>query len=269
MKATWMLLLASAACGGGSRTMGDGHAGRAPLERADISSVRGELSVYSDGKGHFLALVEPDPEVEVPAELRLFYGDGKTFHAAQVGNAHADGMKFEIGFQDPRIPSSPAGTVKRELGKVTLTCYGTDVELTRLPAPEAQAMVGDGTFHGNATRFSPLALARQGDRYLYVDSARGEDPTYRVFAGKPGAMKPIPVQSASYDQRANVFTFVTRDGTLKAERDRDAREVAFGLAWEGKEAWETMGRAESWRLIFEELGVYPTRTPTPCDPMMP
>jgi hypothetical protein len=236
----------------------------------DISPVRADLAVYTDGKGHYLPLVEPDPERKTPDDLELFYGDGKAFHAARVSQYYADGLKFEIGFQDPRIPASPAGSVKRELGKVTLSCWGTDTELSRLPDPEAQAMVGAGTFYKNNTKYSPLALAQQDDRYIYVDSEIGADKKYRVFTGKKGALKAVTVKDAKYDERENTFTFVTDQGTLVASRDRDASEYAFGLGWEGKkENWKTLGRSESWKLIFDELGVYTTRTPTPCDPSMP
>jgi hypothetical protein len=267
MRATGLLLLC-AACGGGAKSMGGGG-GAAGTERADISAVRSDLSVYTDGKGHYLALVEPDWEKEAPKDLTLFYGDGKTFHAAQVGNAMADGMKFEIGFQDPRIPSSPAGTVKREGGKVELSCWGK-AELTKLPDADAQAMIGGATYFKNATKWSPLALSRKGDNFLYVDSEVGEGDAHRVFSGKKGAMKQIPVKSSKYDRDSNTFTFVTEKGTLLATRVENPREYTLGLAWEGKQDadWEPLGRGDNWKIIFEELGVYKARTPTPCDPVM-
>ena len=272
MKATWMLLVGCAACGGASKSVnGGGGGGGGGGERADISPVREMMSVYTDGKGHYFPLVEPDPEKDIKTDVVLFYGDGKTFHAANVSRFHNDGLMFEIGFQDPRIPASPAGSIKRELGKVTLSCYGTDAPLTQLPAPEAQAMIGAGTWKTGQARFSPLALAKQGDTYLSVDSEPGpEDKTrYRVFQGKKGSLSSIDVKSGKYSESDNTFTFETARGRLVASRDPDAREYAFGLAWDGKkEAWETMGRSESWKVIFNELGVYKSRTPTPCDAVM-
>ncbi len=268
MKATWMLVVATAACGGGAKAVGGGGAPAKGGEPVDVGPVRADLDVYTDGKGHYIPLVEPDPEREIPTELALFYGDGKAFHAADVGQFYADGMKFEIGFSDPRLSSS--ASIERELGKVRLKCYGEELELTRLPDAEAQAMVGAASFYKNETKFRPLALAKNGDKYLYVDIDASDREKHRVFSGTKGKMKAIPVKSSKYDERENTFTFETEQGTLVATRDRDAREYAFGLGWAGKkEPWETLGRGESWRLIFEELGIYPSRTPTPCDPVMP
>lgn len=280
MKATWMVVFGLgglgalgglAACGGGSKAAGGGG-GTTPKggEHADVSAVKSDLVVYTDGKGHYFPLVEPDPEKEPPRDQTLFYGDGKTFYAAQVAQFNADGLKFEIGFNDPRIPATPAGSIKRELGKVTLSCYGTDLELTKLPAAEAQTMLAGATYIKNTARYSPLALARRGEEYIYVDSERGEEAKYRVFTGKKGDMHPVKVIHGKYDEGANEFRFDTEKGTLVASRDADAREYAFGLAWDGKkDTYETLGRSAEWHLIFDDLGVYRSRAPTPCDPVMP
>src|SRR5687768_1376600 len=100
----FLLAGALAGCGGGATGAGpQGPSTAAGGERVDIAAVRADLDVYTDGQGHMIALVEPDPERSIPDELRMFYGDGKTFHAVSASGAHADGLKFEIGFGDPRI----------------------------------------------------------------------------------------------------------------------------------------------------------------------
>jgi hypothetical protein len=273
MEPTRVLLLSTllaAGCGGGGAARG-GAATTPSDAPVDIAPVRADLDVYTDGQGHMIALVEPDPERPVPDDLRLFYGDGKVFHNVPASGAHADGLKFEIGFSDPRIASSQAGTVKRELGKVTLSCYGTDVELTRLPDPEAQAMVGAASFVKSRTGFAPLALVRDGDRYLYVDypvDATGDDK-YRVWSGTRGRMRQIPVTEGKYDSKSNQWTFNTKEGVLKAMRDPEQRSYTITLGWEGKkESWTSLERAENWKLIYEGLGIYDARSPTPCDPML-
>jgi hypothetical protein len=266
----WIAILA-AGCGASASVTREGGAA-ASSERADIAAVRADLTVYTDGKGHLVALVEPDPEREIPDDLRLFYGDGKTFHAVPVYSASDNGLAFDIGFKDARIPSLPAGNIKRELGKVTLSCWGSEVELTRLPPAEAQAMVGAASFMKNRTRWSPLALAREGERYVYVDSGQLPEnwKKYRVWRGEKGRMREVPLSDASYDERANEFTFKTKDGVLKARRAEAIRtEYTLGLAWDGKKDELTpLPRAENWKLIFEQLGVYAARSPTPCDPVL-
>jgi hypothetical protein len=269
-----VLALGAAACGSSRGVaVSDRPPGSEDGERADISAVRGDLEVYTDGQGHMIALVEPDPERDIPTDVALFYGDGKTMHAVPLSQYHADGLKFEIGFEDPRVSASPAGNVGRELGKVTVSCYGEQLPLEKLPAAESQAMVGAASFVKSRTRHAPLALVRDGERYLYVDYPLGGDRrerAYRVFTGKQGHLEQVPVESSSYDDRANEWTFKTRRGVLHATRDRKQPSYTLTLAWEGKdEAWASLDRAENWRLIYEGLGIYGEgRSPTPCDPML-
>jgi hypothetical protein len=268
----WIVVVLAAGCGGAGGAVRTGGAAAAPSERADIAPVRSELSVYTDGKGHLVALVEPNPESPAPDDLTLFYGDGKTFHAVPLYSSSDNGLAFEVGFKDARVPSLPAGSIKREQGKTTLSCWGEEVELTKLPAAEAQAMVGGAAFMKNRTRWAPLALSKEGDRYLYVDS--GQIPEnykkYRVWRGAKGKMREVPLTDSSYDERANEFTFKTKDGVLKARRAEEVKtEYTLALQWDGKkEELKPMPRSENWKLIFDELGVYDGRSPTPCDPLL-
>jgi hypothetical protein len=265
------LLLAAAGCGAGAASVADRPAAPGG-ERADISAVRADLDVYTDGKGNMIALVEPDPERDIPTDVALFYGDGKTMHAVPVSRYHADGLAFDVGFADPRIGANPAGSVVRELGKVTLACYGETVALTKLPDAESQAMVGAASFVKNRTRHGPLALVRDGDRYLYVDYELDapDGRAYRVFEGKQGRLTPVALDESGYDERENVWTFKTRKGVLKGMRDPKQSSYTITLAWEGKpDTYTSLSRAENWKLIYEELGIYPEgRSPTPCDPML-
>jgi hypothetical protein len=265
-----VFVVSGAACGGAAAHPAGG--GGAPAgAKVDITPVRDALSVYSDGKSHYVALIEPDPEQKPPEDLRFFYGDGKAFHAVPLYSYSSDGLKFEIGFNDARIPASPAGSVTREQGKVKLSCYGTDVDLQKLDDAAAKTMLGGATFYPNRTKWHPLALVKDGDKYLYVDISAGEERKYRVFSGKKGSMREIAVKDSKYDERENKFSFLTSEGTLVATRDDDVKTgYALGLAWEGKKpVFTTLERAENWRLIFEGLGIYDGRSPTPCDPMMP
>jgi hypothetical protein len=272
MKVLACLTVALAGCGASSGAVTPSASAPAGGDRADIAPVRADLSVYTDGKGHLIALVEPDPEREVPDDLVIFYGDGKTFHSVPLYSSSDNGLAFEVGFKDARIPSLPGGSVKRELGKVTLSCWGTEVPLTELPDAEAQAMVGAATFMKNRTRWSPLAIAAEGDRYLYVDAGQLPEnwKQYRVWRGAKGKMKQVPLTDSSYDERANEFTFKTKDGVLKARRAEEIKtEYTLALAWEGKkEALKPLPRSEHWKLIWNELGVYDGRSPTPCDPVL-
>jgi hypothetical protein len=271
MRATFALVLCAAAC---AKTAPDPKAAAAAAGPGlDVSSVKDRLRLYTDGQSHYLALVEPDPESPAPPELTLFWMDGGSFHQVPVASAYGEGLRFEIGFDDARIPARPAGSVKREQGKTLLACYGTDVPLTRVPAEEADKMVAGARFVANRTRWQPVALGKLGDRYLYVDSGALADnrDKYRIFEGPKGSMRAIDVVEARWDERSNVLTLKTKERTLRVARD-EAQTHGYTLkpAWDGsKDDWSSMERAENWRLVFEGLGLYPEgRSPTPCDPMM-
>jgi len=266
-----LLCLLAAGCGGAA-------AGAPPAAHAaaaspvDITPVRDDMRVYDAGKGHFIALVEPDPEKQPPRELMLFWGDGKVFHAVPVWSAQADGLKFEIGFKDARIPASPAGEVKRERGKTELECWGEHVELKRLDGAAAGPMLAAARFEKSKTEWSPVALGKDRDRYLYVDAGYidSNSKRYRVFEGQKGSMKSVEVIEGKWDNSA--LTIKTAQGVLRVTReDSERTEYTLKPAWEGKKGeYSGMPRAANWRLIYEQLGVYSERpSPTPCDPMLP
>jgi hypothetical protein len=272
MKTSWLLVVTLAACGGAVRAKPVEPVSPAALPALDVAAVRDDLSVYTDADAHYLALVEPDPERPAPRELTLFYGDGTTFHQVPVYNAYADGLKFEIGFDDARIPARPAGDVKREEGKTMLSCWGTTVPLTLVPAGQAKDLIAKARFVANHTRWSPVALGKEGERYLYIDVGAAADNRnqYRVFTGKKGALQPIGVVESRWDRDEVTLTLKTKEGMLVVARDKNQRSYTLKPRWEDKkEDWSAIERAANWRLIFDELGVYPEgRSPTPCDPML-
>jgi len=84
-------------------------------------------------------------------------------------------------------------------------------------------------------------------------------------------MRQIAVTESKYDSRSNEWTFRTKDGVLKGMRDPEQRSYTITLAWDGKkdQHWTSLERAENWKLIYEDLGIYGDgRSPTPCDPML-
>jgi len=270
MRLTFLVVLS--ACATGAAAPQGAPAGAPAGKGLDVSAVKDRLKVYTDGSSHYLALVEPDPESPAPRELTLFWADGGSFHQVPVASAWADGLKFEIGFDDARIPARPAGSVKREEGKTVLSCWGTDVPLKRVPGAEAEKLLGGARFVENRTAWHPVALGKLGDRYLYVDSGAlpGNHDKYRVFEGAKGAMRESQVVEARWDERENMLTIKTKDGTLRVTQDRAQHSYTLKPAWDGKkEDWSSIERADNWRLIFEGLGLYPEgRSPTPCDPAM-
>ena len=267
-----VLFACLSACGGAAATGSSSSSGPGakPGLAADISSVRDQLSVFDAGQGHYIALVEPDAENPTPPQLMLFWGDGKVFYAAPVDYGQADGLKFDIAFEDARVASSPAGTVKRERGKTELECWGEHTPLTALAPDAAKAMVAGARFEKNGSEWSPVALGHDGDHYLYVDTGfKGAHlKTYRVFDGKKGSMKELQVSEAGWDKHENTLTLKTSDGVVLVERDKNQQTEYTLKPWfrDKKIEFSSLPRGANWHLVFEQLGVYPERlTPTPCD----
>jgi hypothetical protein len=259
---------------GGAAANAPGPTQPAASATLDVSPVKDDLQLYDAGKGRYVALVEPDPERKPPRDLLLFWGDGKIFHAVPVQNAQQDGLKFEIGFKDPRIPLNPAGEVKRELGKTEISCWGDHIALTRVPPASAGPLLAAARFQKSQADWAPVALGKDGERYLYVDAGQSADNerVYRVFDGKKGALKRIEVSEGKWDEHTNVLNIKTAEGRVVVRRDdQEKTEYTLRPAWEGKKGdFTALPRAKNWHLIFDELGVYPSRpSPTPCDPMLP
>jgi len=281
MRRRSLFLFVTLAWGWAAGCSGSAAAGPSPANGGkaaaaiDITPVKDDLRVYDAGQGHFIALVEPDPEKQPPRDRMLFWGDGKVFYAALVASASSEGLKFEIGFQDARVPATPAGTVKREEGKTEIECWGEHVPLKKLPPDAANPMIAAARFLPSRTEWTPVALGHEGEKYLYVDSNFGfreeKDRQYRVFEGDKGSLKSIEVSEGKWDEHTNALTIKTANGVLVVTRDEAERtEYTLRPAWRDKKSEITaLPRAKNWHLIYEGLGVYSEKpTPTPCDPML-
>src|SRR5215831_1951127 len=271
MRASILCVLWAVACGGAAASA---PAPRAPAPAPfDVSAVRDSLVVFQDGKGHYVALVEPSWERESPEDQTLFWGDGKVFHAVPVRRASENGLEFEIEYSDPRISITPAGSVKRALGKTALICESTTVTLVRVPPAEAKAMLAGARFEKRWVDHAPLSLGQAGDRYLYVDSQRGKGGrTYRIFEGPKGKLALVDTVEGTWDERRNLLPLKTKDRTLIVSRAPEIRdEYTLKAQWEGKgDEYKTLPREANWHLIFEGLGIYGDRPgPTPCDLVLP
>jgi hypothetical protein len=275
---SWGLVaLLVTACGGGAQNRagaGGGAPKLAARDALDVAPVRDELTVFTDGKSHYIAALLPDPEREPPADedLLLFYGDGKVFDSVKVYSASDAGLRFDIGFDDPRIAYSPLGNIVRTQGKVALHCSGEDVPLTQLSADQAQAMLRAATFRRRTPRWHPMTLGKDDrDVYTYVDTgnARDNHRKYRVFVGQKGKLQKLDIVKLDHDDEWLNLSFGTKQGTLKLHWVQKRGGGLYQLGWEGKPELTAIQRNDNWRLIFEELGVYPEgRSPTPCEPML-
>ena len=88
-----MVLAAAAAQARPKRAARPAEPAAPPVPAADISAIKDNLKVLSDGKSHYVAVVP------FGAGKELFYGDGKTFYAQRVFSSGSVGREsFDYAF---------------------------------------------------------------------------------------------------------------------------------------------------------------------------
>jgi hypothetical protein len=229
MRALWALLLV--ACGATSSMR---------------SRTKRVLNVYGDGSGHYIAMSL--------TSRQLYFGQQGTFY--EVRTYPASGPN-RLGFHDPRL--TLPGVVAGVPGGVEIRCLEKFTRLSPLAGEEeANALLDDAVFETQRPTSTPLALGLADDgRYTYVDI---EGDIRRLFMGTPGNMRPVPI--LTQEGGLTQFSLRTAEGQL---------DIAIGqktqMAWNGV-ALATVDPVAEWRVVFEQLRVYPARTPTPCDLVM-
>ena len=114
----------------------------------------------------------------------------------------------------------------------------------------------------------PHLLARDdAGTYYYVDVIRDQygGSGYRVFVGKKGAMKQLPLTDVATDTGGEVFA--TKTGDVRIVHDNSTEGVKAGATWvkgEKRTPLLTLDTDANSRVIFKDLGIY-TFLGTICD----
>src|SRR5262249_9142059 len=148
------------------------------------------------------------------------------------------------------------GMIARVPGGVNVTCLDKQRSLERVAEEDANAFMDETTFEGQQPAATPLVLGVDAaGEYTLVDVVGNK---HRVFVGHKGKMRRVDISSV--EGRIDKFLLHTPQGTLS---------VVIGqtrtMDWVEKPPLTMIDVTSSWHLVFDELGVYPTRTPTPCD----
>ncbi|HUH04283.1 MAG TPA: hypothetical protein VML75_19935 [Kofleriaceae bacterium] len=225
-------------------------------DAADISAIKAELVVLSDGQGHFLV-------AQPKASGALYYGDGKRFFEQRVFSSGSDGRgNLSMRFWDPRSRPSGADIDKKD-NVWRVTCDKRETVFSELPAKETARILDNARFFKALWKYQAYALSRD-DRgtYYYVDRLRDEfgGKGFRLWVGPRGAMVPQQMTNIVSDSEGDIFA--TKKGDLRLILDKkDARWV------KGKKKTE-LTHVPIWDnayVIYAELGVYVERMGTPCD----
>lgn len=252
-----------------------------PPKVVDISAVRGQLDVLTDGKGHYIATRLP-PAVKATKVKEHFYysADGKTFYQQSIPSIGGGRTFVGAAVKDPRAFYGTNSHFKYRDEKASFKCDDRNTKLTALTHDKGQALLKKAKFYGVYWTRVPHALARDDDgNYYYVDRLGGRDAMvlgyrgFRVFVGPRGKMKQIKMKNMVSDPRGEVF--ITKSGKLRMiltnSRHNPKREKAVWLTGR-KDRKQTdlvtvsVSHPRTKLMIFRELGVYQgLKLHKPCD----
>jgi hypothetical protein len=229
----------------------------------DISEVKKDLQVLTDGKQHYIAVVPFGGSFD-----HLYYGDGKRFYLQRINGGGANGKEsWDRIFWEPRVRAMWQGGVAFAKDKYTVQCGDRATELQPLAAEEQTKLLDAASFFGPLWIHQAYSLSRDNKgNYYYVDRLREPENNrnFRLYAGTRGNLKLLKMTNVVSDSQGDIFT--TKKGELRLVLDRKKP------SWfSGKTETELIGLPldDNRALIYTDLGVYAgQRLGTPCDDMM-
>jgi hypothetical protein len=237
---------------------------------ADISEVKDKLTVWTDGKKHYLALA-----MTTDSDKPVFWSaDGKDFYQLRIHGGGSEGddahlKKLDRTFWEPRVDALYKASfdyAKDDKGAVTMQvqCSERKTKLTQLPADEAKKLVDGGKFYKPRWNHYAYSLARDNaGKYYYVDNVREPEhaKNFRLWAGPKGAMKLQRMTNVVSDSEGDIFS--TKTGSLRLILDK--HETTW-VQNEKKTKLVFLPPEDNHIMIYTDLGVY-TGEPlgTPCD----
>jgi hypothetical protein len=225
----------------------------------DVESVKAQLRVFDDGKGHYLVLVPFGGDM-----LSNFYwGDGKVFWTQRVFGGGSEGdVAFQRYFWEPRVPRAQASFWLKE-GLYHLDCGERTTLFKATPDEQSKAILSVAVFKPPRWTHRAYALARdESGTYYYVDRARDNDiKDFRLWAGPRGQLKHLEMTNVVSDSEGDIFA--TRNGELRLVLDK---QESFWVKGKARSPLKLLPLEDNVRLIYSELGVYAGEPlGTPCD----
>lgn len=252
-----------------------------PPRVLDLSAVREQLDVFTDGKGHYFATRVP-PAVKATQVGKHFYysANGKVFYKQSVPSVGGGKTFVGAAVLNPRALYGTNSHFNYRDEKASYKCDDRNTTLTALTHDKGQAMLKKAKFFDVYWTRVPHALARDDDgNYYYVDRLAGRDNMvrgyrgFRVFVGPRGKMPQVKMKNVVSDPRGEVF--ITKSGKLRliltSSRSNPKPEKAVWLTGlkDRKQTALVIVPVTHMRtrlLIYRELGVYQgLRLHKPCD----
>jgi hypothetical protein len=232
-------------------------------QKVDIKPFRGDLVVLQDALGGTYVVkphvrsIDKAPSVKA----RIWYAAAKSkelYEQDLSGHSRSGDKKWAEHAWAPRIPHIRPATLEYDDGVYSKMCGEPPREtLTQLTGDKANAVLDKYTFWTEFMVRRAVRLARDDTgRYYYVDrlTTRNGGGNYRVFVGKKGAMKQLPLTDVAVDTAGEVFATKTGDLRLVTTNSRE-----FTVAWiRGNRRTELiyLDVDANSPLIYSELGLW-------------
>ena len=217
----------------------------------DSKPFKDRLMLFQDAQGGTYAVLRD-------ASPRVFYGTGKQLYEQIVTGSGANEDQWSIGTWAPRVHEIRPGQILRmEDGSFKRDCDGLDdAGLTAVVGEKATKLLASVKLMSPATTRIPYLLARDdAGVYYYVDKLRKGDG-YRVFVGKKGAMKQMPLSDVAIDMAGAVFSTKTGDLRLVRSTDSGEKESVKWVHGEKGTDLHFLDVDAASVLIFKDLGIY-------------
>jgi hypothetical protein len=225
---------------------------------------KSKATVLVDAQGGTYVVFQGD-------DAKVFYGpSSKTLYEQYIVSSFSNGDGgWEYGTWAPRVADGPhlAGVERSKDNIFKKTCRGKDdAVLTELSGDKVRAVLDKSAFLTSAIVRVPHLLARDDsgvyyyvDRFAKIYGGKG----YRVWVGKKGAMKQLPLTDVASDSAGDVFS--TKTGDLRLVRNSENnKETMTWVRGEKRTELVFLDTDVNSAVIFKDLGVY-TFLGTPCD----
>ncbi len=221
----------------------------------DIKPFRDKLVVLKDADGGIYVVANDRHD-----DAHVFFGTGKILYEQLLeGPRSWNDDAWSVSIQAPRTEYPFMGHVEKLAdGTFRKSCgVKQTVGLTQLTGDKAKDILDKSQFLSTPVLYRSYLLARD-DRgiYYYVDMLRDQygGAGHRVFVGKKGAMKQLPLTDVVSDSGGDVFS--TKTGDLRLVHGKDDKPTALWIRGEKKNELVWLDTYMNAPLVWRELGIY-------------
>lgn len=224
----------------------------------DVKAFRDKLLVFEDTAGGTYIVL---PVID-GADSRVWFAKSasKSAYEQIVVTRFLDGGAgtWSFGLWAPRISGISPASVQKEPDGTYLRFCGDDNKISLKPvaADRAKQIVDKMSFLTSGIVHRAHLFARDDAAvYYYVDMVAKQygGAGYRVFVGKKGAMKQLPLTDVAVDSAGEVYS--TKNGDIRFVTD-NGKSTASWIKGEKKKELSVLDLDVNSHIIYSELGVY-------------